>query len=214
MQIGPFVGFAETMLALDLDVIEAMGQREAFDLGALDAGCAIGDQREFDAERLQRIDRVMRARKHERLILAIDRETIGDPYRKLFGKAGFAGGRERGKTVLHRDPPGFVKLQPPHRLGGGPEFPGLEQDRLGDLAGRVRRQFVGEFGSDDVPGDFGTPIGRQDGVVHVDQHRARQLRHGYGHFTSGGIDDRIESTLPPVLSPNVVPRSYSRLNSA
>jgi hypothetical protein len=23
----------------------------------------------------------------------------------------------------------------------------------------------------------------------------------YGHFTSGGIDDRIESTLPPVFSP-------------
>src|SRR5262249_13617014 len=29
----------------------------------------------------------------------------------------------------------------------------------------------------------------------------------YGHFTSGGIDDRIESTLPPVFRPNVVPRS-------
>ena len=30
---------------------------------------------------------------------------------------------------------------------------------------------------------------------------------GYGHFTSGGIDDRIESTLPPVFSPKIVPRS-------
>jgi hypothetical protein len=29
----------------------------------------------------------------------------------------------------------------------------------------------------------------------------------YGHFTRGGIDDRIESTLPPVLRPNTVPRS-------
>jgi hypothetical protein len=29
----------------------------------------------------------------------------------------------------------------------------------------------------------------------------------YGHFTSGGIDDRIESTLPPVFSPKMVPRS-------
>ena len=35
----------------------------------------------------------------------------------------------------------------------------------------------------------------------------------YGHFTSGGIDDRIESTLPPVFRPKMVPRSYSRLNS-
>ncbi len=28
-----------------------------------------------------------------------------------------------------------------------------------------------------------------------------------GHFTSGGIDDRIESTLPPVLRPKIVPLS-------
>jgi hypothetical protein len=35
----------------------------------------------------------------------------------------------------------------------------------------------------------------------------------YGHFTKGGMDDRIESTFPPVLSPKMVPRSYSRLNS-
>ena len=29
----------------------------------------------------------------------------------------------------------------------------------------------------------------------------------HGHFTTGGIDDRIESTLPPVLRPKIVPRS-------
>ena len=29
----------------------------------------------------------------------------------------------------------------------------------------------------------------------------------HGHFTTGGIDDRIESTLPPVRSPKMVPRS-------
>ena len=29
----------------------------------------------------------------------------------------------------------------------------------------------------------------------------------YGHFTTGGIDDRIDSTLPPVLRPKIVPRS-------
>lgn len=28
-----------------------------------------------------------------------------------------------------------------------------------------------------------------------------------GHFTSGGMDDRMLSTLPPVLRPKVVPRS-------
>ena len=29
----------------------------------------------------------------------------------------------------------------------------------------------------------------------------------YGHFTTGGSDDRIESTLPPVRRPKIVPRS-------
>jgi len=31
------------------------------------------------------------------------------------------------------------------------------------------------------------------------------LRHG--HFTTGGIEERIDSTLPPVRSPKIVPRS-------
>ncbi len=29
----------------------------------------------------------------------------------------------------------------------------------------------------------------------------------YGHFTTGGIEDRIDSTLPPVRRPKMVPRS-------
>ncbi len=29
----------------------------------------------------------------------------------------------------------------------------------------------------------------------------------HGHFTTGGMDDRIEATLPPVFRPKVVPRS-------
>ena len=35
-----------------------------------------------------------------------------------------------------------------------------------------------------------------------------------GHQIGGGSDIRIASTLPPVFSPNRVPRSCSRLNSA
>ena len=36
---------------------------------------------------------------------------------------------------------------------------------------------------------------------------ANNARKNYGHFTSGGIDERIESTLPPVFNPKIVPRS-------
>ncbi len=28
-----------------------------------------------------------------------------------------------------------------------------------------------------------------------------------GHFTNGGMEERIESTLPPVFNPKIVPRS-------
>lgn len=28
-----------------------------------------------------------------------------------------------------------------------------------------------------------------------------------GHLTNGGIDERMDSTLPPVLRPKIVPRS-------
>jgi hypothetical protein len=39
---------------------------------------------------------------------------------------------------------------------------------------------------------------------HDDEDRCACL---YGHFATGGIDDRIDATLPPVFSPNTVPRS-------
>ena len=32
-------------------------------------------------------------------------------------------------------------------------------------------------------------------------------------WQTGGIDDRIESTMPPDFRPKVVPLSYNRLNS-
>ena len=35
----------------------------------------------------------------------------------------------------------------------------------------------------------------------------RRFDEGHGHFTTGGIEDRIDSTLPPVRSPKIVPRS-------
>jgi hypothetical protein len=40
-----------------------------------------------------------------------------------------------------------------------------------------------------------------------DEHRYTSGQAAQGHFTSGGSEDRIESTLPPVFSPKIVPRS-------
>ena len=67
MNIGLLLGLAEAVLALDLDVVEAVLQREAHDLGALRLGRAVGDQRELDPELLQPVERLVRAREHAQL---------------------------------------------------------------------------------------------------------------------------------------------------
>ncbi len=83
VQIGALVWFAETMLALDLDVIEPVRQRKAFDLCALGFGGAVGHQRQFHAMRFQGIDGVMRAREDEHLLFAIGGEAVGEPGREI-----------------------------------------------------------------------------------------------------------------------------------
>src|SRR5262245_24713615 len=40
-----------------------------------------------------------------------------------------------------------------------------------------------------------------------DATRLNPSRKYYGHFTTGGMEDRMDSTLPPVLRPKMVPRS-------
>jgi hypothetical protein len=61
--------------------------------------------------------------------------------------------------------------------------------------------------------DYGAPVilaDRGDGFgsnAEIETETTLGFCSTYGHFTTGGIDDRIESTLPPVLRPNTVPRS-------
>ena len=57
--VGAFFGFAETVFAFDLDVVEAVGQLKALDLGALRLRGTVGDQRQFDTRVAQRIDDLM-----------------------------------------------------------------------------------------------------------------------------------------------------------
>ena len=45
------------------------------------------------------------------------------------------------------------------------------------------------------------------GQMRMLAHIAEKYDRGYGHFTTGGMEDRMLVTLPPVLRPNVVPRS-------
>src|SRR4051812_41560126 len=62
VEIGALFRLAKAVLALDMDVVEAVNELEALDLGALGVGGAVGDERELDAECLELVDRLMRAR--------------------------------------------------------------------------------------------------------------------------------------------------------
>ena len=62
MLIGPLFGLTETVLVLDLDVVETVFESEPHDLRALRLGCAVGDQRELDAQLLQPVKGFVRVR--------------------------------------------------------------------------------------------------------------------------------------------------------
>src|SRR4029079_16780489 len=103
VQIGALLRLAKAMLAFDLDMIEAVRQRQAFDLGALRAGGAVGHQRQFDAEFLERVDRVMRAREDEHLLFAIGVEAVGETCRQVLRQRRMALGGQRVKSTAHHD---------------------------------------------------------------------------------------------------------------
>src|SRR5262249_4442158 len=120
VQIGALLRLAKAVLALDLDVVKAMRELETLDLGALGYCPAIGDQRELDAERAQRVDRLMRAREDEHFFLAIGRKTVGNARSELGGQA-VSVGREGSKGVAHHDAARFFQLQPPFGASSRPE---------------------------------------------------------------------------------------------
>ena len=69
MGVGTLLGFAETVLALDLNVVEAVFEAELHDLGALRLACAVGDQGEPDTLLLKPIERRMRVGEHRQFLV-------------------------------------------------------------------------------------------------------------------------------------------------
>ena len=104
-----------------------MRECKAFDLGALDTGGTVGDQREFDATGLQRIDGVMRAGEDEHLFFAECREAIGQPDREIGRKRRLARDRKCCKSALHHFLTRFREFQPPRSLSRGPKRPSRSQ---------------------------------------------------------------------------------------
>ena len=85
MHVGLLFGFAKAVLALDLDVVEAVLQREPHYLGALRRGGAVGDQRQLDPEFLQPVERLVRTGKHLHFGLVDLLEPVGDRVAQLGG---------------------------------------------------------------------------------------------------------------------------------
>src|SRR6476660_10458722 len=135
MQIGAFLRLAKAVFALDLDMVEAMRQLETLDFCALGYGRPVGHEREFDAARFQRIDRVMRAGKDEHLLFAVGREAVGEPNRQVLRQRP-AGRGERGKSASYDFVAGFLELEPPFGPGVRPELARRVEDRSSDLLRR------------------------------------------------------------------------------
>lgn len=106
--------------------------------------------------------------KTKHLLLAIGGEAVGDANGEIVGQGAVAGCRECNRV------PGFSELQPPCGFRIGPEVARESQHRGCDLLRLQLRQLCCELFGDRVLGDLGPAIGRENGVVHVDQHGAGQ----------------------------------------
>ena len=78
MGVGALLGFPETVLAFDLDMVETMLESESYHLGALRGAGTIGYQREACAELLQTVESVVRAGKTPQLGVMQRIEPISD----------------------------------------------------------------------------------------------------------------------------------------
>src|SRR4051794_38699122 len=101
MTIGLFLRLSEAVLALNLDMVEAMFERKARDLGALCLGGAVCYDSELDPAFLQPVERLVRARKHAQLGLMNLLEPIGDRMTQFDRRRGdTGGGSQRAKRIF------------------------------------------------------------------------------------------------------------------
>ena len=174
MAVDGELGLALAELALDLDVVEAMGEVEALDLGALGFGGAVGDEGEADAGVAQRVDRGMGVGIEPVFGAAQFGEGVGDAVGQLV-----VGAAELGEAAADREAPRAGNVQPP--LGGlgavVPEGAGLFHHghaHAGD-GGRVMRVEVGrEDMQQPRPRLLGLGVGADQRVVEIEQDGLRK----------------------------------------
>ncbi len=179
MQVGPLLRFAEAVLALDLDVVETPAQVEARDLAPLDLADAVGHQRHPDAAVAQLVQGLQRPGKEPALLLPVGMEAVAEPVGQVLGQLPGARPAQRFEGLGGDEPPRLHQrpLAPfPVPLGVGPEGAVVRLQHRGHLRGRQRRQFRGHLLGHFVQ-QGGAVAEREDGLVQVEQDRARQLGH-------------------------------------
>ena len=108
--IGAFLGLAEAVLALDLDVVEAPGEVEALDLGPLAFRRAVGHQRQQDATGLEGVEGLVSAIEEADLLLAIGGEAVGERIAVSAARAGWPSAARRARA-----PPTISRRASPRR---------------------------------------------------------------------------------------------------
>ena len=188
MAIGLLLGFAEAVLALDLDVVEAVRQGKALDLGALRRGCAVGDERELDAELLQAVERLMRAREHAQFGVLEFVEPIGNRVTDLARRRRMAARRGKlGERVADDMAPRLADAVAPMLVACliRPEIARIGLHRGDDFVGQMGDDVVGEVSDDALPLSGRLAEGEEDRVVEIEQDGARQLgHHGQAKFAT------------------------------
>jgi hypothetical protein len=91
------LGLAETVLALDLDVVEMVFERETHDLGTLGLGGPVGDQRQLDAQLLQPVEGLVRIGEQRQFLVVQGVIGVGQCVTDRLSRYRMAGHRERGK---------------------------------------------------------------------------------------------------------------------
>jgi hypothetical protein len=170
VEVGALIGFAEPVLAFDLDVIKATRQVETFDFGSLVLGCSVGHESEPHAARLERIDDVVRIRKQAHLVIAIGRKPVSE----ASGDLGRWHRASRLRQPLEAYSDDLAPCVPqPHTpqamsLGIRPEVPGEGAYGVGDLPRRKGCQLVGKLMGYGQPRRFRPSICANESVIEVE----------------------------------------------
>ena len=145
--IGALFRLAEAVLALDLDVVEAVGEVEALDLRPLGRPVPVGDQPQPNATALQLVEGLVGAVEQVHLLVAKRGEAVSEAHGDLIVHRQPILGRQAAESAGDDLAAGLeqVLAMKTMAFGVGPELGGEGADRGGGPCRGERRDGVGEL---------------------------------------------------------------------